>query len=128
MLCAGIHNSLGDNERQIENLLSLAITYNDSPRQMLECYEQALRLCERTFGHRHETTARIYLNLALLYDCQLAKPVIALSHYRRWLLLNEQVLGHNHPKSIQARNAVVRHLKQMGKDKDAERLRQKGVC
>jgi glycyl-tRNA synthetase beta subunit len=95
---------------------------------MLECYEEALRLCNRTYGHRHETAARIHLNLALLYDCQLEKPAVALSHYKRWLLVNEQVLGQDHPKSIQARDAVVRHLRQMGKEKDAERFRQKGVC
>eukprot|EP00118_Oscarella_pearsei_P000676 m.5528 g.5528 ORF g.5528 m.5528 type:complete len:1333 (+) comp13436_c0_seq2:121-4119(+) len=125
--CINLYGELGCTSLQIESWLSLAVTYNESPRQMLNCFEEALRLCSRVFGQRHEMAARIHLSMALLYDCRMERPGVALTHYKRWLTTNEQVLGVDHPKTIQSRNTVAQHLMTMGRDKEAEKFRVKGV-
>ena len=57
-----------------------------------ECYEHALEIREKLYGHKHPSVASVLVNLGNLWKMKDK----AISHYQEALAIEEEILGPNH--------------------------------
>ena len=62
-----------------------------------ECFERALEIFEKFFGHQHQSVAAMLVNLGILW-MKKGDKAKAISHYQEALAIQEEILGHDHLK------------------------------
>ena len=60
-----------------------------------ECYERALKIFEKLYGHKHQSVAMVLMNLGVLWEIKGDKPK-AISLYQEALAIQEEIYGPNH--------------------------------
>ena len=72
-----------------------------------KCFEHALEIFEKFYGHKHPSVAFVLGNLGVLCEKEGDKAK-AISHYQESLAIKEKMLGPNHRKV--SYHSVLRNL------------------
>ena len=70
-----------------------------------ECFERALEIHEKLYGHKHPSVASVLGNLGNVCEKE-GEKAKAISHYQEALTIQEEIHGPNHLKV--SRHSVIR--------------------
>ena len=73
-----------------------------------ECFERALEIREKFYGHQHQSVAWMLVNLGSLW-MKKGDKAKAISHYQEALAIQEETIGPNHLKV--SYHSLIRILK-----------------